>query len=324
MNTRGPFRGFAVALVVSTIAVFQQAGAQSTDSKQVIITGVRFAYPLVQKWIDEYRQVNPEADVRIDPRGSSDPANYDILIEAYPQPDSIVDSRRYIHIARYAILPIANSKSKFANVYIHKGLTNALIKQLYFHDIFTQKEDQETIRLPYTVYTRLQPAASPFTFAQYFGYQQNDIQGRAIAGADTHLIQGVLHDSTGISYGPLSLIYDMKTHQPLDGLSILPVDLDGNGRVTQDEHVFTSLDNVISYLESTNQKDIHNIPVEDIHLSIRKNNSNEAAIEFMSWVAVNGLKDLHPYGYLLPDDRRLQREQEEFDKAATVLKTSLR
>ena len=54
--------------------------------KIVIITGVRFSYPLVPKWIDNLNAVFQDVQIVIESRGSSDPAHYDLLIEAY-EPD---------------------------------------------------------------------------------------------------------------------------------------------------------------------------------------------------------------------------------------------
>src|SRR5690606_24953863 len=56
--------------------------AQPEKSVQevVLITGVRFAYPLVQKWIDDYARVNENVQIIVESRGVQDPAKYDILI----------------------------------------------------------------------------------------------------------------------------------------------------------------------------------------------------------------------------------------------------
>jgi phosphate transport system substrate-binding protein len=230
------------------------ATAESRRQNKVIaITGVRFAYPLVQKWIDDYSQINPDVQIIIESRGTSDPAKYDILIEAF-EPDAVTKkSRDYVYIGRYAILTVANSHSAFSKVYSNKGLHAELIKQLFFHDIFSDKK--ESVKTPYTVYTRLQKAGSPFAFSKYYGYQQKDIQGKSIAGADEHLLKAVLRDSTGLSYAPLNLLYDLKTGLPLQGIAILPVDFNGNGKVSDDERFYDNLSTVIQHLEEKSIKE---------------------------------------------------------------------
>jgi ABC-type phosphate transport system substrate-binding protein len=122
------------------------------EQKVVVITGVRFAYPLVQKWIDDYNTVNPDVQIIIESRGTSDPSAYDILIEAYEPEAAQNKVRQYTYLARYAILPVANSGSEFAKIYSQKGLHQELIKQLFFHDIFSDKKEQTNIKVPYTIY----------------------------------------------------------------------------------------------------------------------------------------------------------------------------
>lgn len=298
-----------VELKVNETDPGKRATAESRrQNKIVAITGVRFAYPLVQKWIDDYNQINPEVQIIIESRGTSDPASYDILIEAF-EPDAVTKKGRdYVYIGRYAILLVANSHSTFSKVYSVKGLHADLIKQLFFHDIFSDKK--EPIKTPYTVYTRLQKAGAPITFSKYYRYQQKDIQGKSIAGADEHLLKAVLRDSTGLTYAPLNLVYDLKTGLPLQGITILPVDFNGNGKVSDDERFYDNLPAVIQHLEEKSMKEINNVPIEYLNLSVDKNGSSPEAISFLQWVIQNGQNDLHTFGFLKPEQKRLEKEKQ--------------
>ena len=287
------------------------ASLNSPGKKQkvVVVTGARFSYPLVQKWIDDYNTVNPNVQIIIESRGTSDPEQYDILAEVYDQDDAIKKNREYLNVGRYAILPVANSKSAFAKTYADKGLNKELINQLFFHDIFADKEKEQKIKVPYTIYTRLQKAGAPIVFTKYFGYEQKDIKGKAIAGSDEHLLKALLRDSTAVSYLPLTLIYDHVTKKPVDGLSVLPVDFNGNGRVNEDEKFYDNLTKVIQRLQDSDSRDIHNIPIEYLHLSIDKKNASPEAIEFIRWVIYNGQSDLHDFGYLNPENVRVEKDK---------------
>src|SRR5690348_10673777 len=131
-----------VMLAWSATAVAQlNNSAESKQEKIIAITGVRFAYPLIQKWIDDYNKINPDVQIIIESRGTGDPAKYDILVEAYePDTDKKV-TRDYFYVGRYVILIAANSHSAFSSTYSSKGLNRDLIKQLFFHDIFASKSD---------------------------------------------------------------------------------------------------------------------------------------------------------------------------------------
>lgn len=291
--------------VLLATAVFAQG-----PEKKVVITGVRFAYPLVEKWIEDYRAANPEANVSIESRNVTDPAKYDLLIEAYEPDKAIKETREYLYLARYALLPVANAKSAFAKAYSEKGLTTELIKQVYFNDIYADKKDQKKIAAEYTIYTRLQKAGAPITFSKYFGYEQDNIQGKAIAGADEHLVKALLKDTSSISYNVPGLLFNLQTRKPLDGLTIIPVDVDGNGRVTSEEIFYDNLDAVLEKLEAG---ELQNVPVEYLHLSLSKNNTNDEALKFLQWVAKNSQESLSQFGFLKPEPKRFQQDKAKFD-----------
>jgi len=319
MNIKTPQHSLcAIALAFASLISWGQGSSTVTISantpianisgkqKVVIVTGARFAYPLLQKWINDYNAINDEVQIVIEARGSADPAKYDILIEAYEPTEEARKNREYIYIARYAVVPVANEKSFFAKTYQEKGLDKELIKQLYFHDIFADKENQKAIKEPYTIYTRLQKAGVPATFAQYFGYEQKDIKGKGIAGSDEHLLKALLRDSTGLTYFPLTIVYDHTTGKPLAGLSVLPVDLSGNKRISADEKIVDNLPTLIQWLEEKPQKESNNIPVGYLHLSIDKQTASADAIAFLRWVVSNGHHDLHAFGYLKPEPGKLE------------------
>ncbi|MBE9462796.1 hypothetical protein ACFP1I_30170 [Dyadobacter subterraneus] len=302
---------FAAGLAVSASPTLF---AQEASQNKVVITGVRFAYPLVDKWIKQYTAENPKAQITIDARTITDPEKYDLLIEAYDQDKAVKETREYISIGRYALLPVANSTSAFAKEYGDKGLIEKTYKQIFFHDIYAEKDP--TITVPFTVYTRLQKAGAPSTFAKYFGYEQQQIKGKSIAGADEHLIKALLKDDTGITYTVPGLAYDLTTRKPTEGLTIIPVDLDGNGRVSKEEKQNENLDQVLEKLETSDK--VKNVPVEYVHFSIAKNNSNPEAKKFLLWVASHAEGDLHQFGYLKPEAKRLQGEKEKLERFSAV------
>lgn len=294
----------AVVNVLPTIA--QQPAARE---KIVIITGARFTYPLVQHWIDAYNKVNNDVQLVIESRGSNDPSSYDILIEAYEPSEEAKKTREHIFIARYPVLPVANAKGELASTFGNKGLDQTTLKQLFFYDLFAGDENSKTTKVPYTVYTRLQKAGVPITFSEYFGYHQKDIKGKAIAGSDEHLLKAVLRDSTALSYFPLTLIYDLNNNTLHDGLIVLPVDLNNNGKVSEDEKVYSNLQQVVTLLESKKASELNNIPVGYIHFSVDKKNPSEEALRFLQWVIQNGQTDLHNFGYLQPEADRFEKEK---------------
>ncbi len=304
------FSGIAVALAQSPQPEGSSGQSAKDHSQAVVrITGVRFSYPLVQHWIDRFNQEYPNVQIIIESRGSSDPTQYDIMVEAYEQPEEIKKDREYLYFARYAVLPVANRASRFGAVYEDKGLNKELITQLFFFDIYAEKDKQKEIKEPFTVYTRLQKAGAPIVFSRYFGYVQKDIKGTAIAGADEHLLKAVLRDSTGISYAPMPLIYNPVTGVPVEGLVVLPVDLNGNGRINDEEKGYDRLPEVMARLEDRPAKEIKNVPLEYVHFSVSRQSVTPEALLFLNWVIANGETDLHSFGFLKPERKKVANDR---------------
>jgi len=292
---------FITALLA--LSSFLKVAAQ--NSSVVRITGARFTYPLVEQWIDQYNKVNPDVQIVIESRGLQDPAQYDILIDAYEQAEDVKKDRDYTYVGRYAILPVANSQSEFARTYVKKGLTGQQIRQIFFHDIFADKSKEEPINASFTTYTRMQKASVPIAFARYFKFEQKDIAGKGIAGSDEHLLKAVIRDTTAVSYLPTPLIYT-KSGQPTTGLTPIPVDLNDNGRIGEDEKFYGDRTTLLDRLSKLNSKDVHNLPIEHIHLSVDKRAAHPEAIAFIKWVAENGLGNLKDFGFIPAEPSRLK------------------
>lgn len=280
-----------------------QTTKSNTNQKVVIVTGARISYKLIEKWIDEYSKVTPGVQIVVESRGSADPQKYDILAEVYEHPAEIKEKRQYISVGRYAVLPVATATSSFAKVYGKEGLTKQHFTQIFFHDIFADKEKEKPIKAPYTVYTRMQRAGVPVIFSKYFGYEQKDIKGTGIAGADTHLIKALLRDSTGVTYLPSSMIYD-ESGRPQEGLAVIPVDVNGNGKISDEEKFVDQFEKVVARLEASEPNQIKNIPIDYLHLSVDKQSASAEAIAFLKWVNENGHQYLHQFGFFLPEERK--------------------
>ena len=298
-------------LVQQQLADQQQLTTDSISraGKVVVVTGARFSYQLMEQWIDAYGKVNPGVQIIIESRGSTDPLKFDVLAEVYSHKEEIKKNRHYVTVGRYAILPVATSSSPFADLYSEKGLNKDRIVSIFFNDIFHNEGKKKTIEVNFNPYTRLQKAGAPSVFADYFGYEQKDLQGTTIAGADAHLLKALLRDSIGVTYLPLPLIYDLETREPIKGVTVLPVDLNGNGKVNDEEKFYDNLDNVIDKLETIEPSDVNNIPIANLHLSVDKATASAEAIDFLKWIQENGHSYLHDSGYLKPDPKERGKER---------------
>jgi ABC-type phosphate transport system substrate-binding protein len=80
--------------------------SQAQDKPKVNISGTKFTYPLVEKWIIEYRKTYPTADIQL---VSNAGESVTIQIIAYhPESSTFGENKQIIPVSRFALLPVGN------------------------------------------------------------------------------------------------------------------------------------------------------------------------------------------------------------------------
>ncbi|MCR6638773.1 MAG: hypothetical protein NVV82_07215 [Sporocytophaga sp.] len=176
-------------------------------------------------------------------------------------------------LGKYAILPVANVNSPVLKNISEKGLKEKEYKELFFEDENEQfEEKKKKSKYEVNLYTRESRSCAPIAFASHFGYEQSSIKGKGISGDDKYLIHAVKKDTAGVTYNNLGLIYDLSTRKTVEGIAVLPLDLNGNGKLDGDEKIFDNLDKVIEKLE---KEEISSVPVENINVVYDLANDNK-------------------------------------------------
>jgi phosphate transport system substrate-binding protein len=299
---------------IALLSLFFGLSVRAQQSEKIIVTGSRFTYPLLEKWIVEYKKINPSLNIKINPRGGPDTDSANLIINAHELSEKeIKPGFKVIDVNRYVLVTVANSKSEFAKEYSGKGIKDKEIKKFFFEkwDPFEEeeakkkkskaKEGNKTV-----LYTREQIACAPTTFARHYGFEQKDLVGKGIAGDDKHLIYAVLKDSNGVTYNNLGLVYDLQTRKIKTGLTIIPADLNNNGKLEEEEKFYNTLDEAIAKIEEKNYSEI---VVGNVNFSFPQDvAANKDLYNFISWVLNEGAKYNHQYGFLDQNKTSLNKQ----------------
>ena len=289
------------------------AYGQQKENGVVKIRGTRMAYPLINKWIAEFKKVHPDIQVSIAPSAPAD--SIDLTIAAYALTEKeLTETRGGVAFTRYVQLPVANSKRPDLAQLQVRGFSEADFRKLYFTPetptFFASSQNPS----PITLYTREKPACAAKTFAAHFDHDPKAIQGVGVKGDDQDLAKAVKADVNGISFNNLGFIYDLNTRHVVDGLAVIPLDLNENGKVDKEEQLYGSLDDVIAYIEKTsNDKFV----TENVNFLFDKNSTNAAAGVFLHWALTQGQQYSHALGFLTFDDQTLETQR---TLAATTFK----
>jgi ABC-type phosphate transport system substrate-binding protein len=150
------------------------------------------------------------------------------------------------------------------------------------------------------VYTRSDACGAGDTWAKYLGnHKQDDLKGTAVYG-DPGLSEAVIKDALGIGYGNIGYAYDLRTGQQLAGLSVIPIDVNENGKIDNDENFYTEKATLVQAIAEGRYP---SPPARDENLATKGKFSGISA-EFVRWILNDGQKYVDEMGYVkLPQEK---------------------
>jgi len=293
---------YIVTMIILANAVTFASGQQS-KSGIVKLRGTRLTYPLVRKWITEFNKDYPAIKVIIAQQSPAD--SIDLNLAAYRIDEGDLEAPKgFASITRYTQLPVANSQREGLKELQSRGFTDADFNQLYFSN---QKPTfLASSKSSINLYTREKPACAAITFAKHYGNDPKAIQGVGVKGDHQDLAKAVKDDINGISFNNLGFVYDLKTRKVTEGLAVIPLDLNENGKVDQDEQVYGTLDELLAFIEKTNNP---KFVTEHVNVIFDKSKQNDAAGIFLLWVLTKGQQFNHELGFLSLEDNDLNKQR---------------
>jgi phosphate transport system substrate-binding protein len=244
----------------------------------------------VEKWGEEYKKQHPDVEVVVR-FGLRDA---DISMTGTPVEKEDISKGRYVVVSKFAVVPVINAQNPAWTDLQRRGLAAADFEKIYFRGDQQQNSFllSSGVAVPIRVYTR--GACASETFSRHFGRQVNDLVNLDTKIADDRvLLQNVLNDSLGVAYNNLGFVYDLQTRKQKQGIRVVPVDLNGNGRVDEDENFYDNLDVLIQKLETAHIE----LPPVGKMVFIYKEDRPEVK-DFVDWIVTRGQQYNHGLGFL--------------------------
>ncbi len=150
------------------------------------------------------------------------------------------------------------------------------------------------------VYTRSDACGAGETWAKYLGnYKQEDLKGTAVNG-DPGLSEAVIKDTLGIGYNNIGYAYDTKSGEQLAGLCVIPIDINENGKIDNDESFYGKKATLVQAIAEGRYP---SPPARDLHLATKSQFSGISK-EFVRWILNDGQKYVDEMGYVkLPKEK---------------------
>ncbi len=299
---------FTMAALLVGALVFAGCTAQQ-QANTIKVSGAFALYPMMVKWAEEYNKVNPGVKIDVSAggagKGMTDALGgmVDIgMVSRDIMPEERTRGAHWVAVTKDAVVGIVSSRNPHLAELQEKGVTKQMLQGAYTTG--TTKTWGEFLgtgsldRL--AAYTRSDSAGAAEMWARYLGKsKQDDLKGVGVNG-DPGIANAVKDDQLSIGYSNLNFAYDLKTEKPNAGLEIVPLDLNGNGRIDQAEAIYATQSDLV---KAVNDGIYPEPPARDLNL-VTKGKFSGAAQKFVQWILTDGQKFVPEAGYVaLPKDK---------------------
>ena len=278
--------------------------AQKTDNLKgdISLSGAFALYPMVVKWAEEFKKIHP--NVRIDisgggaGKGMTDALAKVVDLGMVSRDVYDVEKKKgavEIAVVKDAVVPTVNTANPVIGTIKTKGLSKATAMKLWNGEFKTWGQVLGTAsKVPLHVYTRSDACGAAETWAAWFGKRQEDLDGTAVFG-DPGVASAIQKDKVGIGFNNVAYAYDQKTKKPYAGLAVMPLDINGNGKIDPDENFY---DTVTQLMDAIAKGKYPSPPARNLFLVSNGKPTKPVVVEFIKFILTEGQKYANPTGYI--------------------------
>ncbi len=297
----------AIISALKAAAVASGTAATTTTAGAVVgknsISGAWALYPMALKWAEEFHKLQP--GVRIDVQaGGAGKGIADALagmvdigmVSRDIQPVEIEKGAAALAVTKDGVVPTVSAANPFLAAILKKGLTKAQFAALWISEkAVTWGEILRTgDKALVHVYTRSDACGAAETWAAFLGKRQEDLGGIGVYG-DPGLADAARRDPLAVGYNNINFAYDAKTLRPVEGLAVVPIDLDGNGMIGPAENFYATRDEITAAIA----KNLYpSPPARDLYFVTKGRPTAPAVVAFLRWVLTEGQKFVVETGYI--------------------------
>lgn len=283
----------------------------AADEVTVSVSGAFALFPLMTVWGEQYHAANPA--VRFDIQaGGAGKGMTDMLsgvadvamLSREMRPEEEIQGAFAVPVTIDAVVPTINANNPNAAEILSSGLTPEKAAAIWLTGAMTTWGDLlgngagEGIN----VYTRSDSAGAAEVWAQYMGGRsQEELKGTGVNG-DPGLAEAVRQDSLGIGFNNIGFAYDPATGQQINGLRVVPLELDGDGAISAEESFYDTREALVNAIAAEN----YPFPPARVLYLVTKGAPGPAVSDFYRWLLTGGQDFVHDAGYVNLNEGRLQ------------------
>lgn len=300
----------AILVAGCTTSPSDTSGSAVTGTNgKITVSGAFALYPMMVKWAEEYQKINPGVKVEVSAggagKGMTDALSGMVdlgMVSRDISPEEISRGAVYVAVTKDAVVVTTSAKNPVLADLQARGINQSVFRQIFVNETVTnwgQAANRPDVKEKINVYTRSDACGAADVWAKYLGFKQENLQGVGVFG-DPGLADAVKTDRLGIGYNNIGFAYDANTGKPLDGLAIIPLDLNDNGRVDSDEQLYATRDTITNAI---NTGKYPSPPARELNL-VAKGSFSGPTLQFVRWILTDGQQYVAESGYIaLPEER---------------------
>jgi phosphate transport system substrate-binding protein len=269
-------------------------------------------YPLILKWTDEFHRLHPEVEFDVSAVGADKSVSDNLtgLVDLGGISREVREREEAaglwgVAVAQDTVVAVVSEKNPHLSELLSRGCTREDFARIWIAgDIQTWGNvlAEKSVSSPLRSYTRADPCGAGEIWALFLGGGQEDLRGIGVHG-ESWMARAVKEDPLGIGYTNLGFAYDSRTSEPISGISVLPIDFDGNGRIDTGEDFYATRDRL---LEAISLGKYPSPPCRKLYLISRGIPKRRPVREFVNWALTDGQAYVSEAGYIPLLDSELE------------------
>ena len=309
-------------LIFPVIALFFVSGCGGSSRKSdgsglegtITLSGAFALYPLANRWAEEFQKIHPDVRFNIS-AGGAGKGMADALAQAV---DLGMVSREIkieetnsgawaVAVTKDAVVPTINPGNPVSQALKQKGISQEELTKIFITaEISSWGQVSGTSNnSKIKVYSRSDASGAAATWAQYLGGKEQDVlKGLGVFG-DPGLADAVKKDVDGIGYNNVIYVYDLNSKTKYPGMEVLPIDINGDDQLSENEKFYDNLDTLIAAIDDGRYP---SPPARELYFVSKGKPESEAVKEFLRWVLQEGQQYAGETGYISLSKTKVDEE----------------
>ncbi|MBF0489307.1 MAG: extracellular solute-binding protein [Candidatus Omnitrophica bacterium] len=305
-----------IIFMVSVSFLGQTSYAQGQTEEpvgRISISGAWALYPMAVKWAEEFQKVYPGVKIDISAggagKGITDALSKVVdlgMVSREINPQEVQKGIWSVSVTKDAVVATINANNPSLKDILAKGITKETFKDIFVTGKIKTwgqalKTDASGV---INVYTRSDACGAAETWAKYLGTKQEELMGIGVYG-DPGVAEAVKSDLLAIGFNNINFAYDSKTKAQVEGIRVVPIDVNGDGLIKLDENVYKDLDTMTAAIA---QGRYPSPPARELYMVSNGKPEKKEVLLFLKWVLSDGQKYVPQTGFIKVSEERIKED----------------